>query len=86
MGPDELVSSLAAAVHQDGILRATGRMDLAQVRFQVKQRYGFLFDVDEEMDAADYEALAQALALMNWTSWRRARASCPGMSRICAWR
>jgi hypothetical protein len=36
------------------------------VRFQVKQRYGFLFDLDEESDAPDYEGtISQALALLD---------------------
>lgn len=66
LGPEELLNALVAATRLDGIVRATGRMDLDRVRFQTKQRYGFLFDVDEESDAPDYEGtISQALALLD---------------------
>ncbi len=66
LGPGELLSALVAATRLDAIVRATGRMDLAQVRYRVKQRYGFLFDVDEASDDPDYDGtMAQALALLN---------------------
>jgi hypothetical protein len=66
LGPEELLNALVSATRLDGIVRATGRMDLDNVRFQVKQRYGFLFDVDEETDAPDYEGtISQALALLD---------------------
>ena len=66
LGPEELLNALIVATRLDGIVRATGRMDLDNVRFQVKQRYGFLFDVDEESDAPDYEGtISQALALLD---------------------
>jgi hypothetical protein len=61
-----LLDALVAATKLDAIVRATGRLDLAQVRFRVRQRYGFLFDVDEVTDENDYEGtVAQALALLN---------------------
>ncbi len=66
LGPEELLNALVAATRLDGIVRGAGRMDLDNVRFQVKQRYGFLFDVDEETDASDYEGtISQALALLD---------------------
>jgi hypothetical protein len=66
LGPDELLDSLVAATKLDAVVRATGRLDLEQVRFRVRQRYGFLFDVDEESDEGDYEGtIAQGLALLN---------------------
>jgi hypothetical protein len=66
LGPDELLSALVAATKMDAVVRATGRLDLDEVRFRVKQRYGFLFDVDEESDEGDYEGtISQALALLN---------------------
>jgi hypothetical protein len=66
LGPDELLDSLIAATRLDAIVRATGRLDLAQVRYRVKQRYGFLFDVDEESAAGDFEGtISQALALLD---------------------
>lgn len=68
LGPEELLNALVTATRLDGIVRATGRMDLDNVRFQVKQRYGFLFDVDEESDAPDFEGtISQALALLDGT-------------------
>jgi hypothetical protein len=66
LGPEELLNALVVATKLDLIVRATGRLDLAQVRFRVKQRYGFLFDVDEETDDSDYSGtIAQGLALLN---------------------
>jgi hypothetical protein len=66
LGPDELLDSLVAATKLDAIVRATGHLDLAEVRFKVRKRYGFLFDVDEAAGDGDYEGtIAQALALLN---------------------
>ncbi|HEY6461644.1 MAG TPA: DUF1553 domain-containing protein, partial [Polyangiaceae bacterium] len=66
LGPEELLDALVAATRLDAVVRATGRLDLEQVRFKVKQRYGFLFDVDEETDAGEFEGtIAQALALLD---------------------
>jgi hypothetical protein len=66
LGPDELLNALIAATRLDAIVRATGRLDLDQVRARVQQRYGFLFDVDEDADTSDYEGtISQALALLN---------------------
>jgi len=66
LGPEELLNAVVAATKLDAIVRSTGRLDLNQVRFRVKQRYGFLFDIDEDSVADDYEGtIAQALALLN---------------------
>jgi uncharacterized protein DUF1549/uncharacterized protein DUF1553 len=66
LGPDELLDAMIAATRLDAIVQETGKLDLTQVRFRVRQRYGFLFDVDEESDQSDYEGtLAQGLALLN---------------------
>jgi hypothetical protein len=66
LGPDELLSALVSATRLDSVLRAIGKLNLDQVRFGVRQRYGFLFDLDEESDEPDYEGtIAQALALLN---------------------
>jgi hypothetical protein len=66
LGPEELLSALVAATKLDAVVRATGRLDLEEVRFRVKQRYGFLFDVDEDNDESEYDGtIAQALALLN---------------------
>jgi hypothetical protein len=66
LGPEELLNALVAATRVDAVVRAMGRMDLDEIRAKVRQRYGFLFDVDEEADAGDYEGtIAQGLALLN---------------------
>jgi hypothetical protein len=66
LGPDELLNALVAATRLDAVVRDTPRLDLAEIRFRVKQRYGFLFDVDEESDERGYDGtIAQALALLN---------------------
>ena len=66
LGPEELLNALIAATRLDAIVRSTGRLDLAEVRLRVKQRYGFLFDLDEQSDVEDYEGtIAQGLALLN---------------------
>jgi hypothetical protein len=66
LGPEELLDALIAATGLDAVVRETGRLDLVQVRFRVKERYGFLFDVDEETDERDYDGtIAQGLALLN---------------------
>jgi hypothetical protein len=66
MGPDEMLAALVSATRLDAVVRATGRLDLDQVRFKVKNYYGFLFDVDEEADETDFEGtISQALQLLN---------------------
>jgi hypothetical protein len=66
LGPDDLLEALIVATKLDAIVRASGRLDLPQVRFRVGQRYGFLFDVDEESDESDYDGtIAQSLTLLN---------------------
>ncbi len=66
LGPDELLDSLVSATRVDAIVRDSSKLDLDQVRFRVRQRYGFLFDVDEQTDQTDYAGtIAQALALLD---------------------
>jgi hypothetical protein len=66
LGPEELLDAVIAATKLDAIVERTGRLDLAQVRARVRQRYGFLFDVDEESDQSDYVGtIAQGLALLD---------------------
>jgi hypothetical protein len=66
LGPEELLDAVIAATKLDAIVLQTGRLDMVQVRARVKQRYGFLFDVDEESDQSDYEGtIAQGLALLD---------------------
>jgi hypothetical protein len=66
LGPEELLDAVVAATKLDAIVERTGRLDMAQVRARVRQRYGFLFDVDEESDQSDYAGtIAQGLALLD---------------------
>jgi hypothetical protein len=66
LGPVELLSAIVVATRLDAIVRSTGRLDLADVRYRMQQRYGFLFDVDEESGEGEYEGtIAQGLALLN---------------------
>jgi hypothetical protein len=79
LGPEELLNALEAATRLDAIVNATGRIDLAQVRFRVRQRYGFLFDVDDESDDSGYEGtIAQGLALLNGSVVTTGSSSLPG--------
>jgi hypothetical protein len=67
LGPDALLDSIVAAVDLEGVLgqRAAGRTVDDVKRARGKQ-FGFLFDVDEESDAPDFEgSIPQALFLMN---------------------
>jgi hypothetical protein len=81
LGAEELFNALVAATGLDDVVRGTGRLDLAQIRFRVKQRYGFLFDVDEESAAADYEGtIAQALALLDGSVVTTGASVLPGSS------
>ncbi len=66
LGPEELLNAIVAATRLDAVVRSTGRLDLADVRFRMRQRYSFLFNVDEESAEPDYEGtIAQGLALLN---------------------
>src|SRR5580704_5927772 len=67
LGPDALLDSIVAAVDLEGQLgrRAAGR-SVEEVKRQRSKQFGFLFDVDEETDAPEFEgSLQQALFLMN---------------------
>jgi hypothetical protein len=79
LAPEELLDALVVATKLDAVEQRAPRLDLAQVRFRVKQRYGFLFDVDEESDATDYEGtIAQALALLNGSVVAAGDSTLPG--------
>jgi hypothetical protein len=87
LGPEELLDAVIAATELDGIVQETGKLDLAQIRFRVKQRYGFLFDVDEESDQNDYEGtIAQGLALLNGSVVATGASALPGstLSQVLA--
>ncbi|HLK41131.1 MAG TPA: DUF1549 and DUF1553 domain-containing protein [Polyangiaceae bacterium] len=79
LGPSELLDALVAATDLEGLVRANGRLDLAQVRFRVRERYGFLFDVDEETDEKGFEGtVAQGLALLNGSVVATGASDLPG--------
>jgi len=79
LGPDELLDAVIGATRLDAIVEATGRLDLAQIRARVRQRYGFLFDVDEESDQSDYEGtIAQGLAMLNGSVVATGASTLPG--------
>jgi hypothetical protein len=79
LGPDELLDSVIAATKLDGIVEATGRLDLVEVRARVRRRYGFLFDVDEESDQSDYEGtVAQGLAMLDGSVVATGASTLPG--------
>ena len=65
MGPDELLESVLTATDLKEAI-AESKISLDNVREQLAQKYGFLFDVDEEFDHDSFEGtLAQALTLLN---------------------
>jgi len=79
LGPDEWLDAVIGATKLDAIVEATGRLDLAQVRARVRQRYGFLFDVDEESDQSDYEGtIAQGLAMLDGSVVAAGASTLPG--------
>jgi hypothetical protein len=79
LGPDELLDALIAATDLDAIVRGTPKLDLDQVRAKVRQRYSFLFDVDEDVDQSDYEGtVSQALTLLNGSVVQAGASILPG--------
>jgi hypothetical protein len=79
LGPDEWLDAVIGATKLDAIVRATGRLDLEQVRAKVRQRYGFLFDVDEASDQSDYEGtIAQGLAMLDGSVVATGTSTLPG--------
>jgi hypothetical protein len=79
LGPEELLDAVVAATKLDAIVERTGRLDMAQVRVRVKQRYGFLFDVDEDSDQSDYAGtIAQGLALLDGSVVATGASALPG--------
>jgi hypothetical protein len=79
LGPEELLDAIVAATKLDAIVERTGRLDMTQVRVHAKQRYGFLFDVDEESDQSDYAGtIAQGLALIDGSVVATGASALPG--------
>ncbi|HEY8078469.1 MAG TPA: DUF1553 domain-containing protein, partial [Labilithrix sp.] len=66
LGPEELMNSLLRATNVENAAEKAGIKNLDQLRVQLVRQYGFLFDVDEEMDVPDFSGtVTQALALLN---------------------
>jgi hypothetical protein len=79
LGPDELLRALSRATGLDAIVARAGRPDMEQLRFQLRRRYTFLFDVDEDADRGEYDGtITQALALLNGSLVATGASSLPG--------
>jgi hypothetical protein len=66
LGPEELLRSIYAATGAEDILRRFRPGAVDRVRTLLFRQYTFLFDVDEQTDAPDFEGtVAQALTLIN---------------------
>jgi hypothetical protein len=65
LGPNELLRSILDVTDLEGVL-AQRKANLDRIRFQIYQRYTFLFDVDEEFAETQFEGtVSQALSLLN---------------------
>jgi len=65
LGPNELLRSILDVTDVESVLQSR-HANLDRIRFQIYQRYSFLFDVDEELADTDFEGtVAQALTLLN---------------------
>jgi hypothetical protein len=65
LGPNELLRSILDVTDVESLL-ATRHVNLDRIRFQIYQRYSFLFDLDEDFAETDFEGtVAQALTLLN---------------------
>ncbi len=79
LGPEELLNALMRATSLETIIERSGKMNIDQVRLQLRRRYNFLFDVDEESDRDDFEGtITQALALLNGTAVAAGASVLPG--------
>jgi hypothetical protein len=67
LGPNVLLRSILEVTSLESVLARNAKAaNLERIRFQLYQRYNFLFDVDEDQEATDFEGtVAQALALLN---------------------
>jgi Protein of unknown function (DUF1549)/Protein of unknown function (DUF1553) len=66
LGPNELIRSILDATDLESFLTANTQANVERVRFQIYERYSFLFDVDEDAEQSDFEGtVAQALSLLN---------------------
>jgi hypothetical protein len=69
LGPNELLRSILDVTSLESSLvrnARNSRANLDRIRFQLYQRYTFLFDTDEDSEETQFEGtVAQALALLN---------------------
>ena len=66
LGPNELLDAEIDATGVDDALRRLGRFDVEAITERLRTLYGFVFDVDEELDRPNYEGtITQALIQLN---------------------
>jgi hypothetical protein len=66
LGPNELLDAVIDATGVDDALRRLGRFNVEEITERLRQLYGFVFDVDEELDKPTYEGtITQALIQLN---------------------
>jgi hypothetical protein len=78
LAPDELLDSLVVATKADAVAER-GNKNLEAVRERLDKQISFLFDVDEESDAPDYDgSIPQALFLLNGAFVNASARAIPG--------
>jgi hypothetical protein len=78
LAPDELLDSLVVATKADAVAER-GNRNLEAVRERLDKQISFLFDVDEESDAPDYDgSIPQALFLLNGVFVNNSARAIPG--------
>lgn len=78
LAPDELLDSLVVATGADAVAER-GNKNLEAVRERLDKQISFLFDVDEESDAPDYDgSIPQALFLLNGAFVNSSARAIPG--------
>jgi len=66
LGPNELLRSILDVTQVENVIAKNNRANLDRIRFQLYQRYVFLFDVDEDVEQTGFEGtVSQALTLLN---------------------
>jgi Protein of unknown function (DUF1549)/Protein of unknown function (DUF1553) len=66
LGPEELIASVLRATDLEDAVRKNPKLDMDKIRLQLAKSYGFLFDVDEELDHDSFDGtITQALTLLN---------------------
>ncbi|HZS39752.1 MAG TPA: DUF1549 domain-containing protein [Polyangia bacterium] len=79
MGPESLLDSIAVATDVERLLSRFAGANIDKVKTQVRQLVTFLFDVDEEIDASEYEGtIPQSLMLINGQLLNSASSALPG--------